>query len=621
MSERSAVGGPPVTRARPRLHSAIEVNVKKHAVSLVLAFVVLVLGGRASIAHAQACPAGRSCFYVPPALPTPPGSTVDWDMVLASPRGTITGSWRAGTGAATPFSISPGTPLVVPLSATEGTAALYGTAETRGIFIEASSQELLVDHRLIVGPWQSSSTVKSSAFSLGTRFRLAGYNLNGASSPDTGFDYVSVYAPFGGDVTFTAPVGVVLPYWEGRLTAAFTVTLAPGETYIARTVPEGVTPGLCLRELDAALVTSTDPISVDTGGRGWSGSCSVGGGCGDDGADNVLPTSGLGTQFVLLDYPTPSTEGEDVLVVADTAGTEVRVNGMLVATLAAGATTNFTLSGTTYLETSQPAYVYQTTGLTSCEVDIALIPALALAPVGSWVVDFNIPAGLTAQFGIALSTATLPSVRVDGAVPTFVTSGTVPGHPELSAARVAVSAGNHSVSAGADFQLGLVTGVTVGGGTGLFGYYTPFRIPGCGDGVRSATEACDDGNLSDGDGCASSCKIEIGFTGCTVSSDCVPAGRCDAGTCVARCFTSAECNDSNPCTVDTCDGTGACANPAVAAGMPGTCAAGLVCTGAPLNACVQCLDDSRCAAPTPHCDLSTNTCIACGTSADCDDAN
>jgi len=34
----------------------------------------------------------------------------------------------------------------------------------------------------------------------------------------------------------------------------------------------------------------------------------------------------------------------------------------------------------------------------------------------------------------------------------------------------------------------------------------------CGDGVRDATEACDDGNLSNGDGCDNRCVVESGFT-------------------------------------------------------------------------------------------------------------
>src|SRR5262249_24944081 len=34
------------------------------------------------------------------------------------------------------------------------------------------------------------------------------------------------------------------------------------------------------------------------------------------------------------------------------------------------------------------------------------------------------------------------------------------------------------------------------------------RQQGCGDGVRTSAEECDDGNLSTGDGCGSTCKVE-----------------------------------------------------------------------------------------------------------------
>ncbi|HSD88020.1 MAG TPA: DUF4215 domain-containing protein, partial [Kofleriaceae bacterium] len=33
-------------------------------------------------------------------------------------------------------------------------------------------------------------------------------------------------------------------------------------------------------------------------------------------------------------------------------------------------------------------------------------------------------------------------------------------------------------------------------------------LPGCGDGVRSSTEDCDDGNFASHDGCSSACLIE-----------------------------------------------------------------------------------------------------------------
>jgi len=360
-----------------------------------------------SSAEAQACPIGRSCFYVPPALPTPPGFSVDWDMVISSPRGTITGSWRAGAGSATAFSVSPGMPLIVPLSTTEGTANAYNTAETRGLFIEASSAELIVNHRLIVGPWQSSSTIKNATYALGQRFRLGSYNLNNNSSTDTGFDYTAVYAPFGGTVTFTAPPGATLPFWQASPNASFSVVLAAGQTYVARTIPAGI----CTREQVGGLVTSTDPIAVSVGGRGWSGGCSTTGGCGDDGADNILPVTGVGTQYVIHDFPTTNSEGEDVTIVADVDGTEVRVNGTLVATLSAGGVHRRAVSGLTYIETSRPATIYQNSGLSSCEIDVAIIPPIVLAPVGQWVTDFNVSG--SGRVGVVIATANLGSLRLE----------------------------------------------------------------------------------------------------------------------------------------------------------------------------------------------------------------
>ena len=566
-----------------------------------------------SSAEAQACPIGRSCFYVPPALGTPQGYTVDWDMVISSPRGTITGTWRAGTGTATAFSVSPGTPLIVPLSTTEGAAGAYETAETRGIFIEASSAELIVNHRLVVGPWQSSTTIKNATYALGQRFRLGSYNLNNNSSAGTGFDYTAVYAPFGGTVTFTAPPGATLPFWQASPNASFSVVLAPGQTYVSRTIPAGI----CTREQVGGLVTSTDPIAVSVGGRGWSGGCSTTGGCGDDGADNILPVTGVGTQYVIHDFPTTNSEGEDVTIVADVDGTEVRVNGTLVATLNAGGVHRRAVTALTYIETSRPATVYQNSGLSSCEIDLAIIPPIVLAPVGQWITDFNVSG--SGRVGVVIATANLASLRLDGAVVVPLSTAVVPGRPDLTAIQFNVTGGNHSVRASADFQLGLVT---QNGGTGLFGYFTPFRIPGCGDGAQSASEGCDDGNVDDGDGCSSSCRLEIGQMGCMDSGDCVPSGRCDAGTCVARCNSDAACDDSDPCTNDLCNVSGACENTALAAGNAGECTGGQVCSGGATNVCVACVADAQCSGATPRCLVATNTCVQCLVPTHCpDDGN
>ncbi len=73
------------------------------------------------------------------------------------------------------------------------------------------------------------------------------------------------------------------------------------------------------------------------------------------------------------------------------------------------------------------------------------------------------------------------------------------------------------------------------------------RIPAhCGDGVIDPDEQCDDGNLTEGDGCNPLCQIETCYACTGAPSQCgfAPAG--------------ASCEDGNPCTVNACDGAGNC---------------------------------------------------------------
>ncbi len=50
------------------------------------------------------------------------------------------------------------------------------------------------------------------------------------------------------------------------------------------------------------------------------------------------------------------------------------------------------------------------------------------------------------------------------------------------------------------------------GGAGPFGLSVQSRPIACGDSHKDGTEACDDGNTKSGDGCSSSCTVEIGET-------------------------------------------------------------------------------------------------------------
>jgi len=147
-------------------------------------------------------------------------------------------------------------------------------------------------------------------------------------------------------------------------------------------------------------------------------------------------------------------------------------------------------------------------------------------------------------------------------------------------------------------------------------------------------------------------------SGCSrLLPNCVGTGA--TARCV-QCTTDAQCNDSNPCTIDTCGGFSICTRASVAAGAPGGCDRGFVCSGGATNVCVDCIDDTRdmtdsgCSSLEPHCrttgtgaptcepcidsgmatDIGCTTsapncvagpsgsiCASCVTNADCDDDN
>ena len=80
----------------------------------------------------------------------------------------------------------------------------------------------------------------------------------------------------------------------------------------------------------------------------------------------------------------------------------------------------------------------------------------------------------------------------------------------------------------------------------------------CGNGIIQSGETCDDGNLSNGDGCSSTCQVEPGFS-CT--------GNPSVCTSTSSCMSPATCPGMDTeCSVRTCS-AGVCG---VSYSMPGT---------------------------------------------------
>jgi cysteine-rich repeat protein len=79
----------------------------------------------------------------------------------------------------------------------------------------------------------------------------------------------------------------------------------------------------------------------------------------------------------------------------------------------------------------------------------------------------------------------------------------------------------------------------------------------CGNGVVDPGEACDDGNVANGDCCSSACVFEPVATSCEDGNACTTLDVCNgSGTCVGG--PAPNCDDGNLCTDDSCEPSSGC---------------------------------------------------------------
>ena len=140
----------------------------------------------------------------------------------------------------------------------------------------------------------------------------------------------------------------------------------------------------------------------------------------------------------------------------------------------------------------------------------------------------------------------------------------------------------------------------------------------CGDGNVHASEACDDGNLVDGDCCSATCTLEADGAVCDDGSACTDNDVCSGGTCAGAAIT---CDDGNACTDDTCDPATGCAS----TNNTASCDDGSACTendvcggGTCAGTAISCDDSNGCTDDT--CNPATG-CVSTNNTASCDDGN
>jgi cysteine-rich repeat protein len=102
--------------------------------------------------------------------------------------------------------------------------------------------------------------------------------------------------------------------------------------------------------------------------------------------------------------------------------------------------------------------------------------------------------------------------------------------------------------------------------TASVAHFSPVAVWGessCGNGAPDPNEACDDGDAESGDGCDANCTVTACGNGIATSGEACDDGNLASGDCCSStCQFEAEGDpcaaDSNPCTVDRCDGAALC---------------------------------------------------------------
>jgi hypothetical protein len=281
-----------------------------------------------------------------------------------------------------------------------------------------------------------------------------------------GFDYVAMSLPgttyttqantFGGVVAVLATQdGTTVRITPSVLTeagnipgVAYAVTLDAGEVYQVRPAnPVGT-------DMTGTRIAASRPVAVFSGHRGVA-TDSVS--AINSLIEEMVPTSDWGRTFYAMKLPEQSVGRYRVY--AQSAGTEVRLNGLRIATLGAAGTFDIRVDGAAKIETSHPAMLVQLgTHRPTSAPQVDSDPSMAIVnPVDSYSEIFQwstptMPAraiidtaiGWKHWATITAPTSALASVRLDGAPVSF----SIPhGDGLYATAIVAIVAGPHRVSA------------------------------------------------------------------------------------------------------------------------------------------------------------------------------
>jgi IgGFc binding protein/CHU_C Type IX secretion signal domain/SprB repeat len=282
---------------------------------------------------------------------------------------------------------------------------------------------------------------------LGKTFRI-GHLLQGFYSPAMRCNFFGMMASEDSTV-------ITVSEWEPgtrfivngadlEFTMPFQLTLQKGQTVVCGQHSRQTQAEQAINGFMGTLVTSTKPIVINCGS--WTGA-PVNFSANDIGIDQIVPVELVGKEYI-LNRGNGSEILERPIIVAHFNDTKVFLNGSTTATttLQAGdwialTTNNYSAAGNMYIQTSQPAYIYQMVGGIGFGDDqyrtagLIFVPPLSCG-IPNTVDNIYLPNQIGAMDfdGGMMITAMRDSaveVRVDGIIEQIGAPATVPGNPDF----------------------------------------------------------------------------------------------------------------------------------------------------------------------------------------------
>jgi PKD repeat protein len=298
-------------------------------------------------------------------------------------------------------------------------------------------------------------------------------NGNYNPKPYSGFYIVATQDNTQIIITPTRPV-----FPDRPANVSFTVILNRGQVYAV--VPNDFTgEGMnAANRLAGTRVQSSKPIAINT-----SDDSVPGGSCNDLIGDQIVPVEALGNQYIAMRSRLTSDEYFYVLATNNNEPTQVRVDGVLIATLQGGQQIAYKMNKSShFIEATHNVYVFHVGG-NGCKQGGALLPPISRC-TGSFNVPFNRSKGGLFLLNIIVRTGAEDGFVLNGNGPNSVIHANaftpVPGTTQWLVAQFEMTA--DQISEGAPgllantkdvFHLGIINGEPDSGV--MYGYFSNFN--------------------------------------------------------------------------------------------------------------------------------------------------